>query len=591
MPRTLCPAIWILLHGLVLLPYSTAAEPLVPAGSINAAHAGGKRIVVAQDDPAIRRHAEAMQRHFYKNAELIDDKQALGRTFAGADLVVYGTPAHGWLARAQDRLPFRFEDGAVVLEGRRFTGKRLRVICAVRNPDDAKRRAVLYVAGRGEDVSEINSVFHGPTEWVVADGTRILGAGSFIGPSLPPEQLQTDLDELAGKIKRVHPAAIDGMPAELQASFAAARRALAAPMRRDEFWLVLSRAVQPLHDAHTTIQPPLSGQTLHLPFVWLREGMIVSGDAGPLRKGDKILRIGGCDEAQLLARLREILPAENEHWVRRQGESLLRELDLLRMAKIAMQAPAPVTVERGGKEIEVLVALADSQSSRDEAPWVRFVIDEKNNLGIFALDQCTNNEMYQKTLERFFAAVAEKKITRIGVDVRRNGGGNSSVVNEFLRYLDVASYKTPGNVVRWSEEARTRQAGLGSLASGVTRRQPGEMQNRRVENPFRGQLFVLTSKATFSSGNWFALLVQDNKLGTIVGEPTGNAPSSYGDILTFSLPHSALSFTVSYKKWLRPDPNRDPADCVAPDELVPVTRRDLLEGSDPLMQHLRNRAR
>ena len=567
------------------VPVPAGAQELTPAGSINAALSGTKRIILMQDDPAVRRYAEAIHKKFFKNAELLGAKQALERSVAGLDVIVYGTPEHAWLAKLRDKLPFRYDDGGVSLEGRRFEGKRLRVICAIRNPEDPQRRAVLYTAARVEDVADINGVFHGPTEWVVADGTRILAAGSFVGGPLPKGQLIADLDELAAKVRRVHPAAIDAMPKELEGSFAKARRELTAPMRRDQFWLVLNRALQPLHDAHSAVQPLQSGQTLHLPFAWLSDGMIVAADAAPLRKGDRIVRLGRHTESQLLELLRGAVPAENDHYVRLHGESLFRDAGFLRAAQIAAKTPVAVTVERDGKEMELTITFAETGPARTALPFVRFEIDEPNNLGVFILDQCVNNDFYQKTVARFFEAVRAKKITRIAVDVRRNGGGNSNVVNEFLRYVDVPSYKMPGSVIRWSDEARAHQKG--QVAFGVMRRAPGEVQNRRVAEPFRGQLFVLTTKATFSSGNWFAFLVQDNQLGKIVGEPTGNAPSSYGDILTFSLPNSQLSYTLSFKQWLRPDSKRDPADCVTPDEVIALTRRDVIEGRDPVLGHLR----
>ncbi len=572
---------------LVSLPLSATAQDLVPAGSINAASGGAKQIVITQNDPAIRRHAEAMHQRFFKNAELLDDQQAIGRSLAGADLIVFGTPEHAWLVRLRERLPFRYEDGSVVLEGRRFTGTHLRVICAIRHPDDAQRRALLYTAAHAEDIAGINGVFHGPTEWVIADGARTLAAGSFVGGPLSKEDLLGDLEELAAKIKRVHPATIEAMPVELQASLDEARRALTAPMRRDQFWLVLSRAMPALHDAHSWVQPLPSAQTLNLPFVWIDDGMIVRADAGPLRKGDKMVRLGTQTEIQLLKLLRGVVPAENDHWVRYRGESLLRDLDFLRTTKLTAEAPVAVTVERDGKEIELRVSLAPPDPTPSSKPWVRFEIDEKNALGVFILDQCINNELYQKTLRQFFDTVREKQIPRIAVDVRSNSGGDSTVVNEFLRYIDVPSYKTPGSVIRWSEEARALQTGLGKDAVGVTRRAPQEVPNRRVGDPFRGQLFVLTSKATFSSGNWFAVLVQDNQLGKILGEPTGNAPSCYGDILWFRLPHSGLSFTLSFKKWQRPDPARDPANCITPDQIIPTTRRDTIEDNDPVLAYLR----
>ncbi|MCI0381126.1 MAG: S41 family peptidase [Gemmataceae bacterium] len=567
------------------IPFAAFSQELVPAGSINAALGGPKQVIVAQDDPVIQSIAQVVQKQFFTKAELIDDKEPLDKRFAGVDVIVYGTPEHAWLRTL--KLPFSFDKGAVVLEGQRFEGKRLRVICAIRNPDDPKRRAVLYTAAKAEDVPEINAVFHGPTEWVVADGTRILAAGSFVGPALAVKQLVADLEELAAKIKNVHPAAIDGLPGGVEAALKRARDELSAPMRRDRFWLTLSRVMHTLHDAHSAVEPVRTGELLDMPFLWTSEGMIVNANTGALQKGDRLVRIGTKTEPQLLELLRGVLPAENAHWVRHRAESFLRDVGFLRTLGIVDEAPVKITIERNGKELELTASLAGAAAAGSRPPWVRFEIDESNDLGIFIVDQCLNNDLYKDSLRKFFEAVRQMKISRIAVDVRRNSGGNSTVINEFLRYVDVDSYHVPGSVIRWSEEARARQTGLAKLASGVMRYDPRKVPNTRVEKPFRGQVFVLTSKATFSSGNWFAVFVQDNKIGKVLGEPTGNAPSSYGDTLNFTLPHSGLSYSLSFKRWLRPDPKRDPADCVTPDQVLALTRRDTIEGTDPILLHVR----
>ncbi|MCI0643047.1 MAG: S41 family peptidase [Gemmataceae bacterium] len=570
---------------LLSIPISASAQELVPAGSINAALGGPKQIIVTQDDPVIKRFAHAVHKQFFRNADFIDDKQALERRFAGVDVVVYGTPQHAWLRRLT--LPFSYEENAVVLDGRRFEGKRLRVICAIRNPDDPERRAVLYTAAKADDVADINAVFHGPTEWVVADGTRTLAAGSFLGPALPVKQLVADLDELAAKIKSVHPAAIDGLPGDMEATTKKARSELTAPRRRARFWLVLSQVMHTLHDAHSAVEPVRTGEMLDLPFLWTSEGMIVTSDAGAFRKGDRIVRLGTLTELKLLELLRGVIPAENDHWVRHRAENVLRDLGFLRTLGIADKAPVKAAVDRSGKDMELTASVAATAAAGSRPPWVRFEIDESSDLGIFVVDQCINNDLYKDRLRKFFQAVRQKKISRIAVDVRRNSGGNSTVINEFLRYIDVGSYRVPGSIIRWSEEARARQTGLAKLASGVMRYDPRTVKNARVEEAFRGQVFVLTSKATFSSGNWFAVFVQDNKIGKVLGEPTGNSPSSYGDMLSFTLPHSGLSYSLSFKRWLRPDPKRDPANCVTPDQLLATTRRDVIEGRDPVLDYLR----
>jgi hypothetical protein len=523
--------------------------------------------------------------------ELIGGDQAAKRSLAGRTLIVYGTPALAWLEKYKDRLPFHYHDGSVLIDRQRFEGEHLRLICAIRNPEDPDRRAVLYTAAKVQDLPEINSVFHGPTEWLVADGTRILAARSFAGPPLAVEHMLADLDELAARIRSVHPAAVDGLPPRLDAALERARRQLSQPLPRRDFWLVLSRVLHALRDAHSSVDPPPSGEMLALPLLWTGEGIIITEDAGTLRKGDRVVRLGAHTEAQLLDLLRGVVSAENDHWVRHRGESMLRDLALLRTLGIATEAPVPLVVEREGNEREVSVPLAVVGRSPRPAPWVRFEIDEKHGLGVFTLDQCINNAFYRNTLARFFAEVRQKNIARIAIDVRHNSGGNSSVLDELLRYLDVETYTTFGSVIRWSPEAQAAGARQGNvlalLATGSERHAQHPVHNRRVAEPFGGKVFILTSKATFSSGNWFAVVAQDNHMAEVLGEPTGNAPSSFGDQLAFTLTRSGMTYRLSYKQWLRPDPQRDPADSLVPDHLIATTRRDLIKGRDAVLEFLR----
>ncbi|MBP3041432.1 hypothetical protein J9303_18465 [Bacillaceae bacterium Marseille-Q3522] len=82
-------------------------------------------------------------------------------------------------------------------------------------------------------------------------------------------------------------------------------------------------------------------------------------------------------------------------------------------------------------------------------------------------------------------------------------------------------------------------------------------------------------------------MFKDNQIGKIVGEPTGNSPSSYGDTLTLQMPKSKLGFTVSFKKFTRPNPENDPEDALYPDIPVYTTIEDILQGSDPQMEKVR----
>lgn len=97
----------------------------------------------------------------------------------------------------------------------------------------------------------------------------------------------------------------------------------------------------------------------------------------------------------------------------------------------------------------------------------------------------------------------------------------------------------------------------------------------------------MISNTTFSSGNDFALTFRDNKLGTLIGEPTGNAPTCYGDILMFQLPNSKFNMSVSYKKFQRPDSSKDDERYLEPDILVNTTKEDLINERDAQIERLK----
>jgi len=166
-----------------------------------------------------------------------------------------------------------------------------------------------------------------------------------------------------------------------------------------------------------------------------------------------------------------------------------------------------------------------------------------------------NNEKYKDILKEFFTAVKTNNITDIAVDLRENGGGNSMVANEFMRYLDTETYKEFGSSIRF---------GIIHIKNGNK-----TVTNKQYENLlFKGRVYVLTSQFTFSSATMFSVYIQDNKLGKVIGEPSGNRASAYGDVISFQLPNSKLAFNTTYKYFHRPDSSKDNEDYQIPDYFI-----------------------
>jgi len=410
---------------------------------------------------------------------------------------------------------------------------------------------------------------------------------------LTPGQMEEDLDYLVRILQNVHPATYRGFSKEQIAAIDAAYQRIQEPMTKARFYFLVNTIICSLQDAHTQLRPMkgLLNRRIDVPIVSLSGGFYVKRDREPFRQGDKIAALGDKDIETVVREMRPLIPAENEYRRTRGMAEKLQRREFLDHLGVVESNAVDVRVERDETSITLTAPLKlPNQCSPEPAarPWLGHQVDADLSLGLFYLDQCIVNDTYKKALRSFFERVRDHQIRNIAIDVRRNGGGSSRVVDEFLRYLNIDRYRHFGGDVRYSEELAKK---LGySRAAGYRRGKPGRARNRKIEDKsllFDGKLFVLTSSATFSSGNWFAVIIKDNGLGTVIGEPTGNAPSSYGDVPTFQMPNTGFSFSVSHKRWIRPNPDNDPADALYPDVPVYTTIDDIINGTDPQLEKLK----
>jgi C-terminal processing protease CtpA/Prc len=127
------------------------------------------------------------------------------------------------------------------------------------------------------------------------------------------------------------------------------------------------------------------------------------------------------------------------------------------------------------------------------------------------------------------------------MDLRFNGGGNSSIVEQLVEGL-----------------------------------------KSRPTLTAKGHLYTLISSQTFSSAMFAAMDFRDGIHAILVGEPPGNKPNHYGEQRNFSLPNSKLMVNYSTKHFhLIKD--ADPST-LKPDIAVRRSLGDFLAGRDPVLE-------
>jgi len=128
---------------------------------------------------AIHDFAERFRDRFLAGAALLTDAEALQQDLAGKYVIAFGTLAgNRYLAELAKALPVRIRPDGIVAD-REYRGTGLSFITCWPNPADPTTGVLVYTAQRPEDVVDANAVFHGPTDWVVAEGQDALASGNY----------------------------------------------------------------------------------------------------------------------------------------------------------------------------------------------------------------------------------------------------------------------------------------------------------------------------------------------------------------------------------------------------------------------------
>lgn len=400
------------------------------------------------------------------------------------------------------------------------------------------------------------------------------------------EMMKEDFEYIVKKLRNVHPATVEGFTENQEKIIVGIQEKIQQPSTKENFFFLVNKLFHSFHDAHTT-QWLVFSQGINLPLIWLQNGLYIERDTDLLKYGDLIQSIGGQKVPQLFNQLNQILWTENNHLVRLEGPWMLSARPYLQHMGLIKKNSVEVTCQRAERKYTVRLPIIElERPEKEERPFITYAVDKKHPLAVLTLNSCRYNAEYRKKLREFFKEIYAQKIDNIVLDLRHNAGGDSRVIDEFLRYIDVDRFKTYGSTVRYSQDSRDKTK---VKKFGLEEFPRFEKINRKIyqkELRFSGRLFALTSPNTFSSANMFTAVIQDNLIGTIVGEPTGNQPSCYGHPLSFQMPRTGIYFKISHKQFFRPEPTYDGKDAIYPDVEVYRQIDDVIKNKDTQLEKI-----
>ena len=379
------------------------------------------------------------------------------------------------------------------------------------------------------------------------------------------KEAKADLDYAMHYLQKCHPHCLKGLPEEVKAQYHVATEHL----KENDAITVneLRREVQQIFslmgDAHTTSWDNWDERYLQT--------------IAPLKAGGwELWKVNGRTPEEILADNQALFCCEAESWAMtnlRANLSTLSGLDFLGIDPDGVEyvwrheqwRPKLDEYTAGNFVTYDKYISLNGAYMADNESFVGYTIDEEKSLALLTLTSCEYNQVYIDCLKEMFAEVKAKQIRNVAVDLRGNGGGNSQVIDEFIRYLPVTEFKN-------AAKKRRLGAFMMSVGDRVTANEPYS------DLVFEGNVILLTDAGTFSSAMMFAEYIKDNGLGTIIGEPPGNLANGCGEIAVFQMPHSGLYFQVSTSEFTRADRECDDlfvmpdVECASSDALAVMYR-------------------
>ncbi len=405
---------------------------------------------------------------------------------------------------------------------------------------------------------------------------------------LNDKQWREDLQFLAEKIAQEHRNPFDRVSAEIFWKEVEKLDQQIPQLEDHEIIVGLARLAALIHDGHTRLTLPLdpeagtgqshtqteaAEQAFQFHFLPLRlylysDGLHVQAATPEFKEllGARLIKVGEKNAEEALETVRPVVHYDSDMWFKLIAPSMLTIPEVLhaqnlsdRKEKASFVFQTQTGEEKkytlktldSGSKIQWVSANQESQNplplylkNQEENFWFEYLADKKLMYVQVNSIQDKREETIAQFSQRLFESVSSCAAEKLVLDLRLNGGGNNYLNRPLVLSL---------------------------------------IQSDKVNQ--YGKLFTIIGRRTFSAA---MNLVSDIEKWTqvlFVGEPTGNAPSHYGDSRKFVLPHSRLTARISSVYW-RDWSVDEKRPWVAPDIYVKLSSADYAANRDPVLDKI-----
>ncbi len=207
-------------------------------------------------------------------------------------------------------------------------------------------------------------------------------------------------------------------------------------------------------------------------------------------------------------------------------------------------------------------------------------------------------DRYKQFIDSSFTKINSKPYKRLIIDLRNHSGGDDAFSDYLVSYIANKPFKWASRFqlktsTQLKQHTRKNRDTTQTYWKSVLKHKNGSIydydfgyyQPQPEKKRFKGKIYVLVNRQSYSQSTVTAAQIQDYGFGSIVGEETGEFPNLYASIYNYKLPKTGISVEVSKGKIERIS-RIDKNTGVMPDLQI---KDHLLDDKDEILEFLLKR--
>ena len=377
---------------------------------------------------------------------------------------------------------------------------------------------------------------------------------------IPPELLKQDFKVLRDSLQGLHAGLYRyKTEAEMNAMFDWCDKQLDHPMTGPDFFVIVSRLVSSIEDGHTEcflsqdmIKAIIAGVRIFpIQPKYIGDKAYVPCDTKEFRAGTEIVKIDDKPVNEIRKQLFSLLSSdgsiETEKYVKiNDGHD---PFSYLYYVVYGEKAGFKITYKTSSGELAEKQLSADYFPNMECVP-VRATVNQylsleykSNGVAVMTLKTFANEylERTKENFENFLAAsfkeLKDKKITKLVIDLRENGGGEDTNGLLLYRYL--------------TDKPFQYYSSLNSTKHVITDH-PNLATQQPEDNNFTDKVEFLIGGKSFSGAAEFSSIARTNSRGIFIGEETagGYYGNTSGSKFALVLPNTKIRVNIPLTKYV-----------------------------------------